>query len=297
MTVESTVRIEFQEPRRGRGERHLSLVADNQRPEAIDPRYQAALGSDGYVAFPAEGIGSEPLRARAIRALQTLGRDLPIDPYCKGGYRYRRYARLFLLPWADAITPAPTEWQDGRSPVFTYQQPAALNSEEQGSARRFPAIVPEVLASDWMQHIIRFDFAQLRFTAAELSGPIQVGVHVVELRPREGVPAVASPNRVHRDGEHYTCAHLIERRGVTGGENHIVDPEWADHEIGAVPRAAIRSAFTLENPLDSYIVRDDRVAHHVAGVELAPDAATGSRTILLIDFTPMQPYVLMKPAA
>ena len=34
-----------------------------------------------------------------------------------------------------------------------------------------------------------------------------------------------------------------------------------------------------------------------AGVELAPGVATGSRTILLIDFTPMQPYVLMKPAA
>ena len=67
--------------------------------------------------------------------------------------------------------------------------------------------------------------------------------------------------------------------------------------VSACQGQAIRSAFTLENALDSYIVRDDRVAHHVAGVELAPGEATGSRTILLIDFTPMQPYVLMKPAA
>ena len=108
---------------------------------------------------------------------------------------------------------------------------------------------------------------------------------------------MASPNRVHRDGEHYTCAHLIDRHGVVGGENHIVDPEWADHEMAAVPQTAIRSAFTLENPLDTYIVRDDRVAHHVAGVTLAPGTESGSRTILLIDYTPMQPYVLLKPAA
>jgi hypothetical protein len=119
MRVESTARIETTEIRRGRVERHLSLVADNPAPDAVEPRYEASLHADGYVAFPAAGIGPEPLRARAIRALQTLGRELPIDPYCKGGYRYRRYARLFLLPWADVITPAPTEWQDGQKPVFT----------------------------------------------------------------------------------------------------------------------------------------------------------------------------------
>ena len=282
-----------------RGRRRLSLVADNPSPPRDGGnKLGAQLFRDGYVAVGACDIGSAALQAKAIRELQAAGRDLPIDPYCAGGFRYRRYARLFLLPWADAITPAPTEWDEsGQYPAFTYQQPAALNSDEQGSARRFPAVAPSVLSSDWMEHIIRFDFAQLRFTAAELSGPIQIGIHIVELRPRPGVPAVASPNRVHRDGEHYTCAHLVERHGVTGGENHIVDPEWADHEIDRVPRGAIRSEFVLENPLDGYIVRDDRVAHHVAGVSLAPGVETGSRTILLIDFTPMQPYVLLRPAA
>jgi hypothetical protein len=297
MSADFAARVDKAVPTNAKFERKLSLVASNPTPELPAAAYREALATDGYVAFAAEGIGSVLFRRRAIQALQALARDLPIDPYCSGGYRYRRYARLFLLPWADVITPAPTEWADGRDPVFTYQQPAALNSEEQGTARRFAAIPPDVLASDWMQDIIRFDFAQLRFTDAEMSGPIQVGVHIVEMRPRVGVPAVASPNRVHRDGEHYTCAHLIDRHGVVGGENHIVDPDWADNEISVVPRSAIRSAFTLEHPLDSYIVRDDRVAHHVAGVELADGAATGSRTILLIDFTPMQPYVLMKPAA
>jgi hypothetical protein len=278
--------------------RGLALVANNDGAKPPYDRYRETLHRDGYVAIGAAGLGSPAIVAQAIRGLTDLAADLPADPYCRGGYRYRRYARMFLMPWSDTLVSAPTEWSsDRRQPVFTYQQPAALNSEEEGSARKFPAVPNSVLASDWMEHIIRFDFAQLRFTEDEMNGPIQVGVHIVEMRPSRGVEAVASPNRVHRDGEHYTCAHLISRDGIVGGENHIVDPQWADHDIADVPGHAIRSAFVLEHALDGYIVRDDRVAHHVAGVRLADGAGSGSRKILLIDFTPMQPYVLMKPAA
>ncbi|MCC6737315.1 MAG: 2OG-Fe dioxygenase family protein [Bauldia sp.] len=280
------------------GRRGLALVASNDGATPPHDRFRDQLHRDGFVAMAAASLGSPAMVARATRGLRDLAADLPADPYCKGGYRYRRYARLFLMPWSDTLVSAPLEWSaDRRQPVFTYQQPAALNSEEAGSARKFPAVPQSVLASDWMEHIIRFDFAQLRFTADEMNSPIQVGVHVVEMRPSPGVEAVASPNRVHRDGEHYTCAHLISRDGIVGGENHIVDPAFADREIADVPAAAIRSAFVLVNPLDGYIVRDDRVAHHVAGVRLADGSTAGSRKILLIDFTPMQPYVLMQPAA
>jgi len=276
----------------------LALVASNDGATPPKDRFREPLHRDGYVAIGAASLGSPAMVARAIRGLRNLAADLPADPYCKGGYRYRRYARMFLMPWSDTLVTAPLEWSaDRRQKVFTYQQPAALNSEEGGTARQFPAMPQSVLSSDWMEHIIRFDFAQLRFTEEEMSAPIQVGVHVVEMRPSPGVEAVASPNRVHRDGEHYTCAHLISRDGIVGGENHITDPAWADHEIADVPASAIRSAFVLENALDGYIVRDDRVAHHVAGVRLADGSTGGSRKILLIDFTPMQPYVLMKPAA
>ncbi len=298
-----------------RGRRRLALVASNAGATPPKNRYRESLHRDGYVAIAAAGLGSPAMVARAHRGLHDLAADLPADPYCRGGHRYRRYARMFLLPWSDTLVTAPLEWSaDRRHPVFTYQQPAALNSEEEGTARQFPAMPQSVLSSDWMEHIIRFDFVQLRFSAQEMSAPIQIGVHVVEMRPSHGVEAVASPNRVHRDGEHYTCAHLISREGIVGGEhytcahlisregivggeNHIVDPQWADNEIADVPRSAIRSAFVLENALDGYIVRDDRVAHHVAGVRLAEGSNAGARKILLIDFTPMQPYGLMKPAA
>ncbi|MGV8840877.1 MAG: 2OG-Fe dioxygenase family protein [Bauldia sp.] len=280
------------------GRRGPWLVASNDGATPPHDRYRDQLHRDGFVAMDAASLGSPAMLARATRGLRALAADLPADPYCKGRYRYRRYARLFLMPWSGALVSAPLEWSaDRRQPVFTYQQPAALNSEEAGTARQFPAVPQSVLSSDWMEHVIRFDFAQLRFTEEELKVPIQVGVHVVEMRPGPGVEAVASPNRVHRDGEHYTCAHLISRHGIVGGENHIVDPAFADREIAEVPASAIRSAFTLENALDGYIVRDDRVAHHVAGVRLADGATSGSRKILLIDFTPMQPYVLMQPAA
>lgn len=174
-----------------------------------------------------------------------------------------------------------------------YRQPEALNEEEGGTERWFPAIDQQTLSTDWMDQIIRYDFDQLAFSDAELAAPIQVGIHLVELRPTADTPAAASPACVHRDGEHYTCAHLIERAGVTGGKNHIVEPEWAGSAIEDVPPDAIIAAFTLERPLDGYIVRDDRVAHHVDAVHLEAGVAKGARKTLLIDFTPMRPATLM----
>ena len=255
-------------------------------------KLRARLLHDGFARIDAGAIGASPVRAKVARALSRAAADLPQDPYCPDGYRFRRYGRLYYLPWTDLIVPGPP-LSAASAPVYPYQQPSTLNSEEGGAARLFPAIPGAILASDWMQHILRFDLDLLEFSDTEQAAPIQVGVHLVELRPRRNVSAVASPNRVHRDGEHYTCAHLIERRGVTGGENHIVDLEWADREIGVVPPSGIRSAFTLEQPLEGFVVRDDRIAHHVGGVDLDPAEDTGSRTILLTDFTPLQPAMLV----
>lgn len=272
-----------------------AIRRDSARAEGGDVADR--LARDGYVLLSRSDYGAPELTERAIAGLAAATEALPPDPYCSGNFRFRRYARLFIQAWNGTITTAPTASDDNGRAVQLYQQPASLNVEEDGVGRWFPAIDGETLESDWLQHIIRFDFAQLAFTAAERSAPIQIGVHLVESRPSRNEPAVASPNLVHRDGEYYTCAHLIERAGVVGGENHIVDPGWANSPIGDVPQQAIRAAFTLWHPLEGYIVRDDRVAHHVDPVLLDADAERGARKMLLIDFTPMRPDMLTEIAA
>lgn len=292
MTFQSQYRAAFatQPPAR-----HAETLPPAPERTGAAPPLRDRLASDGFVVLQPDDLGAPDFCAQAIAGLLAAADDLPLDPYCRGAFRFRRFARLYLLPWSDTIVLAPPMRNARGEPVQMYHQPEALNTEEAGISRWFPALDDSIAMADWMQHIIRFDFRQLSFSEAERSAPVQIGVHIVELRAGRDAPAVASPNRVHRDGEPYTCAHLIERRGVTGGENHIVDPGWAEHQIESVPDEAIRAAFTLQAPLDGYIVRDDRVAHHVGAVHLDPAAEKGSRTILLIDFTPMRPAMLMDP--
>jgi len=256
----------------------------------------ADLVRQGFARVPREALGPADFVSHAAAMLEAATADLPPDPYCAERFRFRRYARLFMLPWTGLLLTAPPRIDESGEALQMYQHPATLNVDEAGVGRWFPALDAETLAADWLDRIIRFDFDQTAFTEEERASPIQVGVHLVDHRPRVGQPAAASPNCVHRDGEHYTCAHLIHRSGVTGGENHITDPEWAGRAISDVPAGAIRAGFTLERPLDGYIVRDDRVAHHVDAVELAPNADAGRRTMLLIDFTPMRPHMLMDAA-
>ena len=58
------------------------------------------------------------------------------------------------------------------------------------------------------------------------------------------------------------------------------------------PPKDIQLEFTLNNPLDSYAVKDVQVAHYVDPIQVVPGHARGSRVVLLIDFTPFEPRLV-----
>lgn len=227
-----------------------------------------ALKSNGFCHMPANSWAAPPKLSRSLATLIGEFSDLPVDPYVKAGERHRRYGRFVYLPWSNSLSP--------RS-VAVYQQDGSVNVEAGGVARQFPPLTDEMLANKLLNNLIRLDFALLPLTPDENSLPWDVGVHIIQMRARPGYPGISSPDCLHKDGEPFTYIHLLERKDVTGGVNVIADNL-------KVPIFQV----TLTDAMDSLVVKDDTVYHHVQRVEVAPGLDQGYRTVLLIDFTPMK---------
>jgi hypothetical protein len=245
-------------PRAGRVETKVSYSSDVKK----------ALNAKGYHFNTAEDFYiSPPLRA-ALGAFLSECSDLPADKYSEEGTRKRRHTRLILLPWQQQLLC----W-----PKNSYFQEATVNHDAAGIAREFEPLTNSMLENEFLREMILTDFHQLPFAAADLQQPFDVGIHVIKTVPRQNQPAVASPNRLHKDTEPFTFIHLLERENIVGGENIITDNSKEPMFIA-----------TLANLMDTIVVKDDAVYHHVMPINLADPQAAGFRTVLLIDFTPMR---------
>jgi hypothetical protein len=87
-------------------------------------------------------------------------------------------------------------------------------------------------------------------------------------------------------------AVLVERHDVVGGENLITVPSAATKAPESVSSEEIIERFTLTRPWEGWIVDDQRVAHYVSSVEVRDGCDVGTRTVMLIDFTPLTPTLL-----
>ena len=81
----------------------------------------------------------------------------------------------------------------------------------------------------------------------------------------------------------------MRRKNVAGGSNYVAPPDCAGMHPGELGDEKILSKFTLENVLDSFVVDDARVSHHVDEVYPIIQDQACERSVLLVDFTPMMP--------
>ncbi len=233
------------------------------------------LERQGYACFKGSDL-SVPQHLR--QELSSLRRDfetLPLDPYCASGNRHRRHSRYVLLPWLDLLE---------SRPISHYLQDRELNPTDGGVIRTFERLGRAMEANAFLRAMILFDFFNTTFEKATWSTPVDVGVHAIRMVARPGLPGVSSPNRLHKDGEPFTFIHLIERHGITGGENLVTDND---------KQLLVR--MTLNDRLDTVTVSDKDVYHHVEPIDVAPGESKGYRDVLLIDFTPMHPMTLRAP--
>ncbi len=230
------------------------------------------LERQGYACFKGTDLTVPYPLQRELSLLRQDYEALPPDQYCESRNRYRRHSRYVLLPWLNLLEPRP---------ISQYIQGRELNPTDGGVIRTFERLSKTMEANAFLREMILFDFFNTTFDKEDQSTPVDVGVHAIRNVARPGLPGVSSPNMLHKDGEPFTFIHLIERRGITGGESLVTDND---------KRPLVRT--TLTDCLDTVIVSDKDVYHQVKPVEVAPGESEGYRDVLLIDFTPMRPVTL-----
>jgi hypothetical protein len=260
---------------------------------SIERTVSDRIARSGYAHLSNEFFGQDdPKIQEARRSFARSCRALPIDIHGDNANRTRRFGNFILLPWNGAISAVPPVW-DAKSGRMTsrYLQSAAINPEQNGDDRKFASLTKAQAENVFLQFAIARCFRSLPWRHPRK--PVGVGCHIIRLTASPGNRAVSSPDLIHRDGEPFTFAALIERHGVTGGENLITIPEAANKHPSEVRDEAVIDRFTLDRPWDGWVVDDRAVAHYVSPVEVAEGYRCGSRTILLIDFTPLVPNIVL----
>lgn len=255
---------------------------------------EETLAQQGYVKINAGQFVYNPVFAEDFARLRRAAAALPIDHTDKTAGRARQYGRMVHLPWLGAdIAVPPRVYTHSGEFGLEYTQPASVNSDSGGQRRIFPALAPALYRNRALTELISLFRSILPLDADARAEAMSVGIHLLKLEAAAGYSAKASPNLVHRDGEPYTVAVLLDRAGAEGGENVITQTRWHDHAVEDVPSSDILARFTLERSLEAYVVKDDRVAHYVAPVTCAATSPSGVRTILLLDYTPLRPVIVM----
>ncbi|WP_329101157.1 2OG-Fe dioxygenase family protein [Micromonospora sp. NBC_01699] len=272
---------------------------DGSRPETtlvLPDRPDAnadSLAERGFARGRAADFGfSADEHPEGFRQLAAAFADLPPDSYAPGSNRFRRYSQLVYLPWNDGLFWIPGVSDDVYGSVAEYYQ-GRYNPDFTKLRRRFPEVPDELRVNPLLLQILRSDVARVQWLEELTRTPIYIGLHMVKLAVHNpGEAAVSSPNCLHQDGgaTMFTFAHLVDCHNVVGGENVIATPESAGRQPEELAPEAIHAQFTLTQPLDTYVVHDHRVSHHVSAVRLGDESpGPGQRSILIIGVAPFVP--------
>ncbi len=255
----------------------------------------AGLAGQGFARF---SLGGQMKKyAGSLVELQATASNMPLDLTDGGFGRARLYGRYYMMPWMPLGENLVAE--PGRVNAFNgtfgleYTQPASVNSAAAGKRRVFKTFDDRLYKNRLLVDLVNSLFDAAPFDPDTKAGAFVVGVHLVKLAPMGDKEAVASPPLVHRDGEPYTAAVLINRVNAKGGFNAITRPEWHDRRMDEVTNGDVLDLFTLETPLEGYIVDDLKVAHYVSPVGSVDRGRPAERTVLLIDYTPARPQIVL----
>jgi hypothetical protein len=219
------------------------------------------------------------------RRLVEDAKIAPVDRYCPEGSRQRYFHKGFVVD--GHFLPDQPLIDEALGPVVSFDQGEA-NPEFAGEIRMVPIIPPRV----WNNRAYRELQERCLMMACDAldlpSGtPFAWESHLIRLVATPGNPAVGTPDVIHFDDANnrmVTFIIVIERSDVVGGINLITARRCAGMASATVPANDIYFEGIIGKPFDGYGFIDSDVAHYVSGIDAAPGAASGARTILIFDF-------------
>jgi hypothetical protein len=247
----------------------------------------------GYARLDKSFLLGDGVIERGLRSFEAACHNqIPIDPYNASGLFRRRYGRAIYLAWSGHISYFPDQSIVASDDmVACYQQPAQFNPEHEGRKRWFSALLPTMRKSGFLRNVIK----RCGSILPQKDQAWHVGIHLQKMVATMQGSALASPNCVHRDGEPFTFAFLIDRKNIIGGENVIAVPSSAGKSLHDVQPSEMLECFILEESWSGWVVNDRLVAHALCPIALRDQSAgLGYRTALLIDYTPLLPCYLQE---
>ncbi len=191
---------------------------------------------------------------------------LEVDRYLDRGatFRRRRYGRYYWSPAGDELVALEHQ---------PYFQPEGENSYAGGIVRDFAPLLPDTVRNPFLAALVRCTFACLPVAPDRRGQTWEVRVHQIRIVASKEQPGEPAPEGIHQDGTDFLTLHLVRRRNVAGAESTIYD----------LDRRPIQS-YTMQEPLDSFILEDPRIMHGVTPVHPADENELAIRDILGIDF-------------
>jgi hypothetical protein len=191
---------------------------------------------------------------------------LDTDEYMADGGRYRRRRHACFTLAGAAIT---------REPHRAHYQSRGYNALNGGIDRWFTPVDAGIgahpLLARWLGLLSETFAAAAGTTGAAASWLVEMHQFRIEADPRHaGLP---TPEGMHRDGVDWAAVTLIERTNVAGGVTAVADD--TGRALGS---------FTLETPLDTVLLDDQRVWHGVTPVHPIDPAAPAHRDVLVLTF-------------
>jgi hypothetical protein len=227
----------------------------------------ATLAGPGFVRLAADETRAW-LGASAVAewaAFAASWDELHVDEYMADGGRYRRRRHACFAVDAAGIT---------RLPHRPHYQSRGYNALNGGIDRWFAPVEDHVAAHPVTTRLL-LRLAATFGAAAGAAPPhgwfVEMHQFRIEADPRHaGLP---TPEGMHRDGVDWVAVTLVHRENVAGGVTAVADA--AGRTLGA---------FTLEAPLDTVLLDDQRVWHGVTPVLPLDAARPAHRDVLVLTF-------------
>ncbi|KAI8821180.1 2OG-Fe dioxygenase-domain-containing protein [Fimicolochytrium jonesii] len=225
--------------------------------------------------------------------LRTLEHEmdlLPKDRWVPGNWsRFRSYSRAVVLPWEKPmrVRYLPPYLDENGDEQVPYNQ-GMFNADCNNVRRWYKPVTEPVRNLRLLNRMILSDVALCDWNEDELRHPILVGIHFVKTAPTPDWPVgINTPNALHQDGHKFSVVHMVRRRNAKGGENIVAAPQYQDCHPSTIPQEDVIATFTLEEPLDSFAVYDDKCTHYAGAVLQDDPSQSTERSVFILDIEPM----------
>jgi hypothetical protein len=131
--------------------------------------------------------------------------NLPVDPYIKGKYRYRKLSRFIVF--GDKLIKLPHGY------LFQSKDYNPLLGDVK---REFAELDDELIQQDFFKNLV------LAFSdSCKLHPEAEIGVHQIRTTCAPDNFGNPAPEGIHRDGTDFIGIFSVDRHNIQGGETHL----------------------------------------------------------------------------